>query len=281
MNILILGGQGQVGSALVSILGKDYAIDTRTKDELDCADMQAVTNYCKLKPYHLIINAAAYTKVEQAEIDKESAKQLNTLLPKTLAAIARTNNCALIHYSTDYVFDGQGTGDYYEQSTPKPLNVYGATKWQGDLAILQAQITGYILRVAWVYGQSTHSFLSKIQKQMEQKKPLRIVRDQLGTPTSATFIAGITKQLIEQKHFPKLEVYNLSPKGTCSWYDFAKEYIQQQKITYPVNAITTDTLKQKVKRPPSVKLNTGKLEQLIKITFPTWKQVLKDYVHER
>ena len=281
MKILILGANGQVGSALVSILKDDYEIITTTRKDFDCEKNDEVINYFKKKHFDLIINTVAYTKVDQAEEELKRAYQINTLLPKMLAQIANKMNAALIHYSTDYVFDGRLSKDYYEQSNPNPLNVYGRTKLQGDLAIIKEKIKGYILRVSWVYGNKDHSFLNKIQKQIDKKKQLRVVKDQFGTPTSATFIAAITKKLIDRKNFDHIKVYNLSPKAKCSWFDFAKEYLYQKKIAHLLTAISTDDIQQKAKRPQSVKLNSSKLEKYLKMKFKDWKGVLKTFLHER
>ncbi len=281
MKILILGANGQIGYALASILKDDYEIITTTRKDFDCGKNEEVIKYFKKKYFDLIINAVAYTKVDQAEEELKRAYQINTLLPKMLAQIANKMNAALIHYSTDYVFDGRLSKDYYEQSNPNPLNVYGRTKLQGDLAIIKEKIKGYILRVSWVYGNKDHSFLNKIQKQIDKKKQLRVVNDQFGTPTSSTFIAAITKKLIDRKNFDHIKVYNLSPKGKCSWFDFAKEYLHQKKITHPLTAISTDDILQKAKRPLSVKLNSFKLEKYLKMKFKDWKGVLKTFLHER
>ena len=281
MKILILGANGQIGSSLVKVLNEDDQVTSLTRDELDCEDIKQVKQYFKHQYFDLIINAIAYTKVDQAEDEPKMANQLNHLLPEVLAKIAKKMNSALIHYSTDYVFDGYIAKDYFEESIPKPLNVYGKTKLKGDLAILKEQIKGYILRVSWVYGNKDHSFLHKIQKQINQKKPLAVVRDQVGTPTSSTFIANITKKLIKQKKFTTTKIYNLSPKGKCSWYDFTKVYLQQKKITHSLSAILTEDIRQKAKRPKTVKLNTSRLEHLLQTSFPSWRKVLKDYLHER
>jgi len=281
LKILILGANGQVGSALVKILKDDYQIKTTTRKNLDCEKSDEIIKYFKKKHFDLIINTVAYTKVDQAEEETKRAYQLNTLLPKMLAQIANNMNSVLIHYSTDYVFDGQSSKSYSEKSIPKPCNVYGKTKLQGDLAILKEKVKGYILRVSWVYGNKDHSFLNKIQNQINKKKQLRVVNDQFGTPTSATFIATITKKLIDHKNFNHIKVFNLSPKGKCSWFDFTKEYLHQKKITHRLTAISTVDIEQKTKRPQSVKLNSSKLEKYLKMKFSNWKGVLKTHLYER
>jgi dTDP-4-dehydrorhamnose reductase len=278
---LILGANGQIGSSLVKILKDDYQIKTATRKNLDCEKSDEVKRYFNKKYFDLIINTVAYTKVDQAEEEPKRAYQLNTLFPKMLAQIVNKMNASLIHYSTDYVFDGYLSKDYYEQSNPSPLNVYGKTKLQGDLAIIKEKIKGYILRVSWVYGNKNQDFLNKIQNQINKKKQLKVVNDQFGTPTSSTFIATVTKKLIDHKNFNQIKVYNLTPKGKCSRFDFTKEYLRQKKITHPLTAITTDDIQQKAKRPQSVKLNSSKLEKYLKMKFSNWKGVLKTHLYER
>jgi len=281
LKILILGVGGQIGSALVKILKDDYEIETATRKNLDCENIYEVKRYFKKKHFDLIINGVAYTRVDQAEEEPNRAYKLNALFPKMLAQIANNMDAAFIHYSTDYVFDGYLSTSYSEKSIPKPCNAYGKTKLQGDLAILKEKIKGYILRVSWVYGNKGHSFLNKIQNQINKKKKLQVVNDQFGTPTSSTFVAAITKKLIDRKNFNRIKVYNLSPKGKCSWFDFTKEYLYQKKITHPLTAISTDDIQQTTKRPQHVKLNSSKLEKYLKMKFKNWKEVLKDYLHER
>ncbi len=281
MKILILGANGQIGSSLVKNLKDDYQIKTATRKDFDCENINEIKRYFQKKHFDLIINTVAYTKVDQAEDEPKRAYKLNTLFPKMLAKIVNNMNSVLIHYSTDYVFDGYLSKDYYEQSSPKPLNVYGKTKLQGDLAILKEKIKGYILRVSWVYGNKDHSFLNKIQNQINKKKQLHVVNDQFGTPTSSTFIAKITKKLIDRKNFNQIKIYNLSPKGKCSWFDFTNEYLSQKKITHPLAAISTDNIQQKAKRPQRVKLNSSKLEKYLKLKFSNWKGVLKTHLYER
>ena len=281
MKILILGANGQVGSALAKILKDDYEIITTTRKDFDCEKSNEVKRFFKKKHFDLIINTVAYTKVDQAEEEPKRAYQLNTLLPKMLAQIANNMNSVLIHYSTDYVFDGQSSKSYSEKSITKPCNAYGKTKLQGDLAILKEKVKGYILRVSWVYGNKDHSFLNKIQNQINKKKQLRVVNDQFGTPTSSTFIATITKRLIDHKNFNQTKIFNLSPKGKCSWFDFTKEYLYQKKITHLLSAISTDDIQQTTKRPQSVKLNSSKLEKYLKMKFKDWKGVLKTHLYER
>jgi len=280
LKILVIGSNGQIGSSLIKEL-KNHNVEHLNRVQLDCTNLESVKNFFINKSYDYVINAVAYTNVDQAEVDVDKAKLLNATYPNELSKILKKINCALIHYSTDYVFDGTKTSDYFEQSTPNPLNIYSKTKLLGDLSILKQKLNGYILRVSWVYGNKDHSFLNKIQKQINNKKTLKVVDDQNGTPTSSNFIAKITRKLIELKSIKPIQIYNLSPKEKCSWFDFANEYLRLKNIKTPIKNIKTDLIQQKAKRPKLVKLNSSKLEKLLQTSFPSWKDVLKDYSHER
>jgi len=280
LKILVIGSNGQIGSSLIKEL-KNHNVEHVNKEQLDCTNLAALKNFFINKSYDYVINAIAYTNVDQAEVDVDKAKLLNATYPNELSKILKKINCALIHYSTDYVFDGTKTSDYFEQSTPNPLNIYSKTKLLGDLSILKQKLNGYILRVSWVYGNKDHSFLNKIQKQINNKKTLKVVDDQNGTPTSSNFIAKITRKLIELKSIKPIQIYNLSPKEKCSWFDFANEYLRLKNIKTPIKNIKTHLIQQNAKRPKSVKLNSSKLEQLLQISLPSWRQVLKDYLDER
>jgi len=236
LKILVIGSNGQIGSSLIKEL-KNHKVEHLNKEQLDCINLEALKNFFTNKSYDYVINAVAYTNVDQAEVDADKAELLNATYPNELSKILKKMNCALIHYSTDYVFDGTKTSDYFEQLTPNPLNIYGKTKLLGDLSILKQKLNGYILRVSWVYGNKDHSFLNKIQKQIENKKNLKVVNDQIGTPTSSTFIAKITRQLIELKNIKPIQIYNLSPKERCSWFEFTKEYLRLKKINKPIKLI--------------------------------------------
>ena len=281
MRVLVFGTKGQVGSELKRILGPEDSVRFASRLEADFTKPQMIERLIEeFRPSH-IINAAAYTFVDQAEIDEALAFVVNAEALQVMASCALKVDAMLVHYSTDYVFDGTKTSDYFELSTPNPLNVYGKTKLLGDLSILRQKLNGYVLRVSWVYGNKDHSFLNKIQKQIDNKKTLRVVDDQIGTPTSSSFIAKITRQLIELKNIKPIQIYNLSPKDKCSWFDFAKEYLKFKNINIPIKNIQTHIIQQNANRPKSVKLNSSKLEELLQISFPNWRQVLKDYLHER
>lgn len=217
--ILVLGSNGQVGHELKEQLKQpDHNLLTPARDELDLSDLSAVKAYLKTHQPTSIFNAAAYTQVDKAEVEPQAADVLNHLLPKLLAEYSQESGAYLLHYSTDYVYAGQGTAAQDESSPVKPQSVYGKTKLAGEQAI-QATSNNYsILRTSWVFSYRGHNFMNTMLKLAEQRNELSIVDDQVGTPTSAEFLASFSILA----YYKRLQgVYNLTPKGEVSWYGFA------------------------------------------------------------
>ena len=282
LKILILGSSGQIGSSLKKILSrnkKKYQITCPKRKDLDLTNFKKLRNYLKKNNFDIVINCVAFTRVDDAELNKIEANKLNSKMPLVLAKIAQKKNFILIHYSTDYVFDGKFKKDYYEKSKTNPLNIYGLTKLKGDLNILSQNCKGVILRVSWVYSDKPQSFLSKIDKIHLNGKKLSIVNDQIGTPTSSNFIAYITKKIIDKHIFNKMTLYNLSPLGKCSWLDLAREYFQNKNVNLNIKPIKSNNIFQKATRPYFVNLNSSKLENKLQINFNNWKIVLKSFLN--
>lgn len=283
LKILILGSSGQIGSSLKKILSrnkKKYQINCPKQKDLDLTNFKKLRNYLSKNKFDIIINCVAYTRVDDAELNKIEAIKLNSKMPLVLAKIAQKKKIILIHYSTDYVFDGKLKKNYYEKSKTNPLNIYGLTKLRGDLNILNQNCKGVILRVSWVYSYKPQSFLSKINKILLNKKKLSIVNDQIGTPTSSNFIAYITKKIIDKNIFSKMTLYNLSPSGKCSWFNFAREYFLSKNVKVDIKPIKTKNIFQNAIRPYFVNLNSSKLENKLQINFNNWKIVLKSFLND-
>jgi len=282
LKILILGSSGQIGFSLKKILSgnkKKYQITCPKRKDLDLTNLKNLRNYFTKNNFDIVINCVAYTRVDDAELNKIEANKLNSKMPLLLAKIAQKKKFILIHYSTDYVFDGKLKKNYCEKSKTNPLNIYGLTKLKGDLNILNQNCKGVILRVSWVYSDKPQSFLNKIEKTLLNTKKLSIVNNQIGTPTSSNFIADITKKIIDENIFTKMTLYNLSPRGKCSWYDFAKEYFLNKNIKVDIKPIKSKNILQKATRPYFVNLNSSKLENKLQINFNNWKIVLKSFLN--
>jgi len=232
MKILLTGKNGQLGFELqrtLAPLGHIFTIDI---NECNLADPEAVRALIrKVKP-DLIVNPAAYTAVDKAESEPELAKSVNSIAPAIMAEEAQRINAWIIHYSTDYVFDGSSTRPYLETDSTNPLNVYGVTKRDGDLALQQACARHLIFRTSWVVGAHGNNFAKTMLRLASERESLSIVNDQFGAPTSAALLADTTVQIIGRAQRDGLDtlpfgLYNLTASGVTTWHGFACFVLEQ------------------------------------------------------
>jgi dTDP-4-dehydrorhamnose reductase len=295
VTFLLLGANGQVGNELRrSLAAMGEVVPTTRSGQLpdggrcEIADFDRPDTLVELveriQPT-VVINAAAYTAVDKAEDDIEAAFRANAEAPGVLARACADRGIPFVHYSTDYVFDGQGTRPYREDDATSPLGVYGASKLAGEEAVREAGGRHVILRTAWVYGQYGHNFLRTMLRVGTDRDELRVVADQSGTPTPASLIADVTVELLRQQ----TEVsgtFHLTPRGETSWHGFAEaifdEAVARGLLTRAprVLAITTADYPTRAKRPSYSRLDVGKLEQQLGRPLPDWRtglqQVLGD-----
>ena len=228
---LVTGANGQLGTALQTILqNKAEYID---REDLDLTDETAVKTYLQDKNYEYIINCAAYTAVDRAESDEENARKVNTLAPLYLAKYGKR----LVHISTDYVFDGNNCKPYNEDDKTHPLSVYGKTKQEGELNVLENADTAIIIRTAWLYSPHGSNFVKTMRKLGAERESLNVVFDQIGSPTNAYDLAGAIVAALPQIKDSEKEIYHFTNEGVCSWYDFAKEIMEQSKLSCEVQPI--------------------------------------------
>ena len=287
--ILLFGKNGQVAHELQRTLaplgpiiiasrqGGDITADLTNPDSIRSA-IQAV------KP-HFIINAAAYTAVDAAEQDEQVAMQINGEAPGIMAELAHIHGCILLHYSTDYVFDGSASEPYNEITPTSPLGVYGKTKRAGEQAIQQSQAKHLILRTAWVYGSHGKNFYNTMRRLAKEREELSVVNDQIGSPTWSRHIAEATAQLIAQtKRAPDYlashsGTYHLTNAGQCSWYDFAKVIIEaipaEQNRCHTIKPIPSEAYPTPAKRPAYSVLDNSKLSKSFGLQLPDWRVALK------
>ncbi|PPK51369.1 dTDP-4-dehydrorhamnose reductase [Marinobacter persicus] len=280
MKILLLGKNGQVGFELHRTLSPLGPITGPDREELDLSDQQAVADCLeKVKP-ELIVNAAAYTAVDAAEEHQQAAKRLNADLPSQLAEYAKANSARLVHYSSDYVYPGNGTEPWQEISPTGPLSVYGRTKLEGDKAIQNSGADYLILRTSWVYSARGNNFMKTMLRLAQSKEELSIVADQVGAPTPARLIAQVTALAIHGQL--KTGLYHLAPRGGTSWHGFAQEIFRQAQQAGetlslgPDNAraIPTSDYPTPAKRPLNSRMALSKLENTLNIRLPDWQSQL-------
>jgi dTDP-4-dehydrorhamnose reductase len=282
MKILLTGKDGQVGFALHKKLASIGEVIATNRNELNLENSDAIRIFIeKIKP-DMIINAAAYTEVDKAESEIELARKVNAEVPKILSEKASELNIPIIHFSTDYVFDGLKNEPYMETDQANPQSVYGQTKWEGEEAIRNHK-KHIILRISWVFSSHGENFLKTILKLIQEKSSLNIVNDQKGMPTSADTIANATyqivKMILQNPNFEDFGTYHFASEGNTNWYQYAC-FITDEAIglglkttmtSQDIKPITTDAYPTLAKRPMNSRLSTTKIKKTFMLELPSWK----------
>ena len=289
MKILLFGANGQVGWELqrsLSPLGELMALDRHSANRGNglCGDLSNLdgiaSSIATFRP-DVIVNAAAYTAVDKAESDFDNAQLINALAPEVLAKAATRVGAWLIHYSTDYVFDGSGDKPWVETDPTGPLSVYGRTKLIGEQRIASVCAMHLILRTSWVYAARGGNFAKTLLKLAQERETLSVINDQFGAPTGADLLADVTAHAIRQLSAGQnaAGIYHLAAAGQTTWFDYAKHVVAQsiiaqaapEIIVKAINPVATSAFPTAAKRPPNSRLNTGKLERTFGLTLPPWQ----------
>lgn len=281
MRILVTGGNGQLGCSLrrVAMGSEDKYIFTGVA-ELDITNQEAVANYIADNKIDIIINCAAYTDVERAEEEEPKAHLLNATAVGYLAEAAKASNALLIHISTDYVFMGGCCGVLTEESYPQPINAYGRTKLAGEEAVRASGCHHIILRTAWLYSEYGRNFVKTMMRLTLQNEEVRVVSDQIGTPTYAVDLARAIVAIITERNFRE-GTYHYTNLGECSWWQFACEIARLAGHTNcKVTPCSTAEYPTKACRPMSAVLDKTKFQKTFGIEIPEWKKSLKKCIDE-
>ncbi len=296
MTSLLLGKNGQVGWELqraLAPLGPLIALDRKGNNGLsaDFADLEGLRQTVRTIKPDLIVNAAAYTAVDEAEEDRELASQVNAKAPAVLAEEAEALGSLLVHYSTDYVFDGNGTRPWQEGDPVAPLNHYGATKLAGERSIQASGAQHLIFRTSWVYAASGRNFLTKMTELIQERDSLAVIDDQVGAPTGAELIADVTTHAIRQiKLYPELQgLYHLVANGETSWHGYAvtiSEWLQAQGLDVlappsRIKSVPSQAWPTTARRPLNSRLAITKLEQAFGLQLPPWQLGVRRALAER
>jgi dTDP-4-dehydrorhamnose reductase len=292
--ILIIGKQGQVAWELQRTLASLGNITVFGSQDLDLANPDMIRTQVRSIQPDIIVNAAAYTAVDKAETESDSCRAINAVAPGILAELARESQALLVHYSTDYVFDGTKVGAYVETDPTNPLSVYGATKLAGEQAIIQVDCAHLIFRTTWVYGNRGKNFLLTILRLAAEKTELKIVADQIGSPTWSRSISEATAQIIAQcRHDSRSErlrqrssvkgLYNLSAAGATSWHGFANQIVDRARSINPelqlsieqILPIPTTDYPTPAQRPANSVLDNSKILADFGVQLPDWKVSLE------
>ncbi len=290
LRILITGRDGQVGGELVRALACLGSIVATSRAELDLSSNDSIRAAMRRVRPNLIVNAAAYTAVDKAEAEPELAQRINVDAVAALAAEAKAIGAAMIHYSTDYVFDGAKPTPYLENDATNPLGVYGQTKLAGEQALAAEGIPYLVLRTSWVYGARGKNFLLTILKLAAERPELRIVADQIGAPTwshdIATVTVAIAKRWLADKDPTPSGIYHLTASGETSWHGFASEALRlhaqgEPKKTFArLISIPTSEYPTSAIRPKNSRLDCAKLTNIFAVRLPDWKDSLAAVLRE-
>lgn len=300
--ILLTGKTGQVGRELAGLLGRVGEVTAVDRQQLDLTKPEEIRQAVRGMRPDLIVNAAAHTAVDRAESEEAIARAINGVAPGVLAEEAKRLGALLVHYSTDYVFDGTKRTPYEEDDPTNPLSAYGRTKLEGEKTIQQVRPAYLIFRTAWVYAREGRNFLLTILRLATEKEDLRIVRDQIGAPTSSHEIAEATVKVLEKirtpaagaRHWPEIQgTYHMTAGGETNWYEFAKSIVelaanQSQPEAWLVGAtrgrplmtrrivpITTEEYPTPARRPLYSVLSNKRLNQEFGVKLPDWKAQLR------
>ena len=287
--ILILGKQGQIAWELQVTLAALGNITVLGSQQLDLANPDEIRAKIRSIQPDIIVNAAAYTAVDKAETEPELCTSINATAPGILAELAQASQALLVHYSTDYVFDGTKTSPYLETDLTNPLGVYGASKLAGEQAIIQVDCPHLIFRTTWVYGNRGKNFLLTILRLAAERSELKIVADQVGAPTWSRSIAAATSQIIAQCHRDSRSeqlsqrssirgLYNLSAAGQTSWHGFASQIVSQYRSQYPdrplaiqnILPIPSSDYPTPAQRPANSVLDNSKILADFGVQLPDW-----------
>jgi dTDP-4-dehydrorhamnose reductase len=293
MKILLIGRGGQVGfelqralATLGEVIGVDYP-------DIDLADPASIQRCIQDSRPDIIVNAAAYTAVDKAETEVALAEAINARAPAVIGEAARALGARVIHYSTDYVYDGSGTQPFTESSPTGPLCVYGSSKRDGDAALLASGAACFIFRTSWVFGAHGGNFAKTILRLAGERESLSVVADQIGAPTTAALIADVTAQALAQSRYRAASdlpsgVYHLTAAGETSWHGFAQAIVRGAAVRGKVLKLTPAAIKPiataeyplPARRPANSRLDCRRLQQTFNLVLPTWQDGLDHVLTE-
>ena len=276
MKVLVTGVKGQLGYDVVNELEKrgHEAIGVDI-EEMDITDEVAVKNDITAAGVDAVIHCAAYTAVDAAEDNEDVCRKVNVDGTENIAKVCKELNIKMIYISTDYVFDGEGERPWEPDDKQNPQGVYGQTKYEGELAVMNNLDKYFIVRIAWVFGVNGKNFVKTMLSLAETRDSLTVVNDQIGSPT---YTFDLARLLVDMVETDKYGIYHATNEGLCSWYDFAIEIFKQAKVAIEVTPVSSAQFKAKAKRPENSRMSKDKLEANGFKRLPTWQDALGRYL---
>ncbi len=296
MNVLVLGKTGQIGREILQAAPKNWVVQATDRTTIDMARPETIGPVIQQSHADVVINATGYTAVDRAEDEPDLARLVNATSVGVLAREAKAAGAALVHYSTDYVYDGFKATPYLPSDRPDPKSVYGRTKREGEQAIIASGVSHVILRTQWVYGLTGRNFVLAILRQGAIKPELRVVNDQVGAPTWARAIARATCQIVSHAarstkygaDFSGREgVYHLSCGGSTTWFEFARSVFEEAAALIPerpvpmITPVSTAEYGAKAVRPAHAILDNSATEKAFGVRMPHWRESLREAMSDR
>jgi len=283
--VLLIGGSGQLGRVIRHTLSTVWHIEAPSSQQLDITRDAEVLRYVEAHPYDVIVNCSAFTRVDDAELHRGEAERLNAHAPGVLAAAAARVNALFVHISTDYVFDGSGRPPYAPDAPCHPLSEYGRTKLAGEAAVVEANPRGIVVRTSWLHSSSDNNFVARATQLLSSGKPMRVLCDQIGTPTRCDTLATTLHRLVDRSAPPG--IYHVSDVGAASWFDVAfavrdaLSRLIQLEPTATVTPISGRDYPQRATRPRVSVLDCHKTWDLVDLAPIPWIDGVRQTVAER
>jgi len=274
---LVTGGSGQLGQCFQAVTNQFSEINLffASRNEVDITRPESIANFYRKNPFDGIINCAAYTNVDQAEKEEESALKINTEGLQNLIDFAENKNLSIIHFSTDYVFAGQATEPYPEEAITNPIGIYGISKLQGEILLSKSSCKNVTIRTSWLFSPFGKNFVKTITRLAKEKSAIKVVHDQWGKPTYGIDLARTVLKLISNNTIYTFPILHYANQGVCSWKEFAEAIINELEHKTTIQGIPTSAYPTLAKRPKYSILDTGQIEKELQIEIPTWQESLK------
>ena len=274
---LVTGGSGQLGQCFKEVANEFSEINLffASRNELDITRWETTAKFYSKNPFDGIINCAAYTNVDHAEKEEGRAFKINTEGLQNLIDLAENKNLSIIHFSTDYVFDGQSSKPYLEEGITNPLGVYAKSKVQGEILLSKSRCKNVTIRTSWLFSPFGKNFVKTIARIAKEKLELKVVDDEWGRPTYGLDLAKIVLKLISSDTLEKFPILHYANKGMCNWKEFAEAIVNELKYKTTIQGIPTSAYPTLAKRPIYSILDTERIEKELQIEIPTWQESLK------
>ena len=274
---LVTGGSGQLGQCFHAVTNQFSEINLffASRNEVDITRPETLVNFYRKNPFDGIINCAAYTNVDQAEKEEESAFKINTEGLQNLIDFAEEKKLSIIHFSTDYVFDGNSSEPYPEEAATNPIGIYGNSKLKGEVRLSKSSCKNVTIRISWLFSPFGKNFVKTIAHLAKDKKELKVVEDQCGRPTYGIDLARTVLKLLSNDTLHTFPVLHYANKGVCNWKVFADTIVNELECKTIIQGISTSAYPTLAKRPNYSILNTERIEKELEVTIPTWQESLK------